>query len=89
MNSLITSYEIEAVLKTIPRKVHGEPYVCNEEFYQDFGDDLASVLLKLPYIIEREGGLPNSHVEARITWISKLDKDLTKTKNKQNIAPSW
>jgi hypothetical protein len=41
--------------------------------------------LKLFHKIEREGALPNSFYEARITHIPKLDKDTSKKENYRPI----
>jgi hypothetical protein len=49
-------------------------------FYQNFKEELKSMLLKLVYKIEREGTLSNSFYEASILLIP-LDKDMTKKGN--------
>jgi hypothetical protein len=49
------------------------------KFYQNFKEELTPILLKLFQDIEREGTLPpNSFYEASITFILKLNKDITR-----------
>jgi hypothetical protein len=52
------------------------------DFYQTFKEELISILLKLFHEIEREGKLPNSFYESRITLIPKPYKDTSKKKNR-------
>jgi hypothetical protein len=54
-------------------------------FYQNFKEELKSMLLKLVYKIEREGTLSNSFYEASILLIP-LDKDMTKKGNYRPIS---
>ena len=44
------------------------------EFYQNFIEELISILLNVFHIIETEGTLSNSFYEAEIILISKLQK---------------
>jgi hypothetical protein len=47
------------------------------------------MLIKLFHEIEREGTLPNSFYEARITLIPKLDKDPTIKKLQTNLFDDY
>jgi hypothetical protein len=52
---------------------------------QTFKEELIPVLLKRFHELEREGALPNSFYEASITFIPKLDKDITKKEFRANL----
>ena len=80
MNNPITSTEIEAVIKNIPKTKSPRPDSFIE-FYQIFREELMPILLKLFQQIAEEGALPNSFYEATITLILKPDKDNTQKKN--------
>ena len=81
MNKPITSTEIEAVIKNLPKKQSLGPDGFTGEFYQTFREELRPILLKLFQKTAEEGTLPNSFYEATITLTSKPDKDNTKIEN--------
>ena len=80
MNNSITSTEIEAVIKNLPKKQSLGPDGFTGEFYQTFREELMPIV-KLFQKIAEEGTLPNSFYEATITLTSKPDKDNTKIEN--------
>jgi hypothetical protein len=84
LNRSITQNEIEAEIKSLPKKKSPEPDGFSAEFYQTFKELLTPTLLKLLNKTERERTLPNSFYEASITLIPKTDKG---TSTKENYRP--
>ena len=77
MNNSVTSTEIEAVIKNLPKYKSPGPDGFIGEFYQTIREELMPILLKLFQRIAEEGTLPNSFYEATITLIPKPDKENT------------
>ena len=82
MNNPITSTEIEAMIKNLPKYKSPGPDGFTGEFYQTFREELMPTLLKLFQKI----ALPNSFYKATITLILKPDKDNTKKENYRPVS---
>ena len=85
MNNPVTSTEIEAVIKSIPKNKSPGPDGFTK-FYQTFREELMPILLKFFQEIAEEGTFPNSFYEATITLNPKPDKNSTKIENYRSIS---
>ena len=81
MNNPITSTEMEAVTKNLPKNNSPRPEGFRGEFCQTFREELMPILLKLFQKIGEEGTLPYSSYEATITLIPKPDNENIKKEN--------
>ena len=69
MNNPITSTEIEAVIKNLPKNKSPGQDGFTGKFYQTFREELMTILLQLFQKISDKKALPNTFYEATITLI--------------------
>ena len=75
MSNPITSTEIEAVIKSLPKYKSPGPDGFTGEFHQTFREEQMHILLKLFLKIAEEGTHPKAFNESTITPIAKPVKD--------------
>ena len=80
MNNPITSTEIEAMIKNLPKYKSPGRDGFTGEFNQAFREELMAILLKLFQKTAKEEKLPKKFYETAITLIPKPDRDNTKKK---------
>ena len=71
LNGLITSMEIETIIRNLLANKSPGPDSFADEFYQTLREKLTPILLKLFQKIAEEGKLPTSFYEATITLVQK------------------
>ena len=86
MNNSITSTEVEAVIKTLPKNKSPGPDDFTGEFYQALRGELIPVLLKLFQKTAEDATLPNSLYKTTITLIPKSEKTTHKKENYRPIS---
>ena len=86
LNRLITSTEIENIIRNLGTNGSPGPDGFTAEFYQKYREELTPILLKFFQKIAQESKLPNSFYEATITLKAKSDKDATKKENYRPIS---
>ena len=86
LNRLITSTEIENIIRNLPSNKSPGPDGFTAEFYQNFREELTPMLRKLFQKIAKKGKLSDPFYEATITLIPKPDKDATKKENYRPIS---
>jgi hypothetical protein len=86
LNRSITQNEIEAAIKSLPKRKSPGPDGFSAEFYQTFKKELIPTLLKLVHEIERKGKQPNTFYEASNTLIPKPGKETSKKGNYRPIS---
>ena len=78
--------KISTVIKNLPTNKSPGPDDFTGEFYQNFREELISILCKRFQKVAEEGKLPNSFYVATITLIKKTEKNATQKENCRLIS---
>jgi hypothetical protein len=68
------------VIKNLPTKKSPRPDGFTAKFYENFNEELTSMLLKLFLKIQREGILSNLFYKVSISLVPKSGKDTSKNR---------
>ena len=86
LNMLITSIEIESVMKKFPGNKSPGPDSFGMEIYQTYKEELIPIFLRLFQKFGEDRTLPNSFYEVTINLIQQPDRHYKK-KKKENYRP--
>ena len=86
LNKPISHVGIKAVIKNLTIKKSPGPYGFSAEFFQNFQEELKTVLFKAFHIIETEESFSNSFYEVTVTLILKPHKDSNKKENYRPVS---
>ena len=86
LNRLITTREIESVIKNLPQKRKALNLRASLSEFYILKKNFIPILPKVFQKIIEEGTLPNSFYKASLTLIPKPDKDITRKVNYKPIS---
>ena len=86
MNNPITSTEIEAVIKNLPKKKSPEPDGFTGEFYQTFREELMPILINFFKKLQSKEHVPNLSMRPPSAWYQNQTKTTHKKENYRPIS---